>query len=164
MSKQTTTTIPLIITIILFYTISGEVSEERQMRTSVAEKIIGNNFDGYQILQDTVLRLRSIICNSSVGRIPGKLTEEHKAYFSYNKREYVCHNYEVLEANRIRNTGEIPEECKDKGYETNDGKVIYPAIVFNKHGEIPGKAYDGSYGYYGFDRGQYRRRNFDWFC
>ena len=133
-------------------------------RAADADKIIGNLFDGYQIIQSKILRLRNIICNSSVGRIPGKLTDENKAYFSYNKREYVCHNYAVLEGKRIPNTGEIPEECKDKGYLTIDDQTVYPAVVYNKHGEIPGKAYDGSYGYYGYDRGQYRRRNFDWFC
>ena len=153
-----------ILSSLILVSISDQPNSENPHKSSLSEKIIGANFNGYQILQDTVLRLKSIICNSSVGRIPGKLTDEHKAYFSYNKREYVCHNYEVLEASRIPNTGEVPEQCLDKGYETNDGKVIYPAIVYNKHGEIPGKAYDGSYGYYGFDRGQYRRRNFDWYC
>ena len=146
------------------YTLSETAPEEPKERVSEAELIIGSKFDGFQIIQNKILRLRSIICNSSVGRIPGKLTEKNKAYYSYNKREYVCHNYEVNEAQRIKNTGEIPQECEGKGYSTIDNKMIYPVIVINKHGEIPGKAYDGTYGYYGFDRGQYRRKKFYWFC
>ena len=157
--------IVVMVTLLLVMNIAiSESTEPEQKRATEAEAIIGHLFDGYQIIQDTVLRLRSIVCNSSVGRIPGKLTDENKAYFSYNKREYVCHNYEVIEARRIPNTGEIPSECEGKGYVTNDDKTIYPVVVYNKHGEIPGKAYDGTYGYYGFDRGQYRRRRFDWFC
>ena len=159
----------IILTIFLIFSaISSESTTEKiqrpMPRAADAEKIIGHSFNGYQIIQDTILRLKNIICNSSVGRIPGKLTEENKAYFSYNKREYVCHNYEVLEAKRIPNKGEIPTECEGKGYKTNDDKIVFPAVVYNKHGEIPGKAYDGSYGYYGYDRGQYRRRRFDWYC
>ena len=144
-----------------------EKTQSPPPRAKDAEKIIGHLFNGYQILHNTVIRLRSIVCNTSVGRIPGKLTEENKAYFSYNKREYVCHNYEVLEGRRIPDTGELPEECNGKGYDTGDDRIIYPVVVYNKHGEIPGKAYEGvdrKYGYYGLDKGQYRRRRFDWFC
>ena len=160
-SKIKFTNLIIALSVILTSTLSSKV---KFSRSKIASKIIGDDYTGFQIIRNKIQRLRSIVCNSSVGPTPGKLTDQRKVYFSFNGRQYICHNVNVLTGKRIPNKGVIPPECRSKAYKTADHRIVYPVIVFSRHGEIPGKAYDPAYGYYGYDKGQYRRPNFVWYC
>ena len=148
----------------LFIICYAQTSKTEFVRPDIVNQFMSDEYDGYQIINGKILMLNSIICHSSVGKIPGKIVNRREPYFSFNGREYVCHNFQYLTGKRIPNTGEVPAECLNKGYPTDDGRMLYPIIAYNRHGEIPGKAYDPKQSYYGYDKGQYRRPYFDWFC
>ena len=133
-------------------------------RIESPEELIGENHMGYQVIQSRIERLNPIICHSSIGAVPGKMTETGSGFFSYNYKEYVCNDSEPIQGKRISNEGEVPEECEGKAFVTREDVKVYSVIASSRHGEIPGKAFNASEAFYGYEKEQYRSDDFDWVC
>ena len=114
---------------------------------------------------EVIENLFNILCETEHhGFIYGKLTEEGDAFYSTNKVEYNCEDFEIVEGEVISNEGGIPTDCGEHGKAQSDGNIYYPVIVNSRHGKIPGKAIDTEIGYFGFEGAQYSRTTFDWYC
>ena len=149
---------------LLVLALSTQAIRAMNKRVEDADEIIGEGHLGYQIIKSKLERLNPIICHSSIGAVPGKVTEIGDTFFSFNKKEYVCRNSDPVIGNRIPNEGEIPVDCEGKAFVTKGGVSVYSVVTSSRHGEIPGKAYDATEAFYGFEKEQYRSEDFDWIC
>ena len=82
----------------------------------------------------------SILCNGTpYGTVPGKLDGAGGAYYPWGWKEHPCDDYDLVFGKLVYYTSTIPEDCKPKGFQTNDNTAYYNAVILSEHGRIPGK-------------------------
>ena len=123
---------------------------------------------GYQLREGKREQLWSIKCHTEVhGYVYGKLNAEGDAFWSYDKKQYICDNFDIVSGEAIENEGVVPEECIEHAKKEREGVVYYPAIVKSRHGLIPGKVTGpdvGDNAFFAFDGVQLKRKTWFWYC
>ena len=82
-----------------------------------------------------------ILCeNTAKGNVPGKLDDKGGAYYPWGGKEHVCGEWKPIRGALVSSTNEIPENCDVRGFQTNDNRKYYNAVIKTDQGLIPGKA------------------------
>ena len=84
----------------------------------------------------------AILCyNTPYGTVPGKRDGHGGVYYTFGAKEYRCGSkWKPIYGQLYHMYDGVPDDCKPLGYQTNDKKHYYNALVMGDHGMVPGKA------------------------
>ena len=86
--------------------------------------------------------LWAAICKDTPhGDIPCKVHSSNGSHYSWGGQEYRWNNsYQIVYGELVSNKAKRPCKCKPKGYQFDDEKRYFNAVIPSKHGLVPGKA------------------------
>ena len=100
--------------------------------------IQGVNAVGFQYDSGAVW---AVLCkNNGYGVVPGKMDGRGAAYFAWGGKEHHCQDYDIVGGTLYLKSMTLPKGCKPKGYQINDNKNYFNAVIDSEHGMIAGKA------------------------
>ena len=78
------------------------------------------------------------ICLSPWGWIPGK-NKGSTCWYSWGGKERTSRVKRIIRGSRTRRVGQSLRGCRNSGYQRNDRRKYWSAVVKGRHGWVPGK-------------------------
>ena len=100
------------------------------------------------------------------GTVPGKRDSKGKVYYPWGGKEHKCKSFDLVGGKLIHHLMALPDGCQPRGFQTNDKKKYYNAVINGAHGMVPGKAsFDLKMAWYGWGgKEHYVRSDFYVIC
>ena len=106
-----------------------------------------------------------VVAHTQWGNIPGKANGNSSCWYPYGGKEYRTNDFSWIVTNstlvKVKNTDTMPAGALRLGYQIDGQGLLYVAVAKTEHGEVPGKAKNGTC-WYPFGGKEHRTTEFSW--